>query len=202
MGIMLYGEGRVSQRVMFFATLMVSVGTLLSTTWILAANSWMQTPAGYKLVHGQYEATNWLHAIFNPSFGWRYPHLVVGVLISASWMLVGISAWYLVKRRHLDLARRTVSIGLGTLVVLMPIQIYVGDQLAGFMGVHQPPKLQALEGNWDSDNSGYQIFIVPLQDQQRNAFRPVGARWGGGFGPSAMRSGSGAADIFPTLRRP
>jgi cytochrome bd ubiquinol oxidase subunit I len=139
MGIMLYGEGRVSQRVMFFATLMVSVGTLLSTTWILAANSWMQTPAGYKLVHGQYEATNWLHAIFNPSFGWRYPHLVVGVLISASWMLVGISAWYLVKRRHLDLARRTVSIGLGTLVVLMPIQIYVGDQLAGFMGSTSRP---------------------------------------------------------------
>jgi cytochrome bd ubiquinol oxidase subunit I len=95
-GILLYGDGRVSRGTMFAATVMVAIGTLLSSSWIIAANSWMQTPAGYVLRDGRFEPTNWMDAIFNPSFVWRWPHMVVAVLISASFFVAGIGAWYLV----------------------------------------------------------------------------------------------------------
>jgi len=97
LGLLVYGEGRISKRMMMFSTCMVSLGTTLSVTWILVANSWMQTPAGYKRVHGQFQPVNWVHVIFNPSFGIRFVHMFIGVLIAASWFIAGISAWYFVK---------------------------------------------------------------------------------------------------------
>src|SRR3989440_3731346 len=117
-GIMLYGEGRVSKHVMCIANCMVALGTLLSTTWILASNSWMQTPVGYALVNGQFRPTNWIAAIFNPSFMYRFPHILLGVLLAASLLVTGTAAWYLLKRRHLEFARRTLSLGLGLLSIL------------------------------------------------------------------------------------
>jgi hypothetical protein len=92
LGLLVYGDGRVSKRVMMFSTCMVSLGTLLSVTWILVANSWMQTPDGYKEVAGQFQPTNWLHVIFNPSFGIRFVHMLVGALIAAAWFIAGVSA--------------------------------------------------------------------------------------------------------------
>jgi len=168
LGIMLYGEGRVSKRMMFFAICMVSLGSLLSTTWILSANSWMQTPAGYTLTNGQFRPTDWLAAIFNPSFIYRYPHVLVGVLTSAAFLITGTGAWYLLKRQHLEFARSTFSLGLGIISILIPIQLYLGDTLAVAMGGFQPAKIFALEGNWDSTNTGYNLFVIPNQDQQRN----------------------------------
>jgi cytochrome bd-type quinol oxidase subunit 1 len=117
-GILLYGEGRVSKRVTFLATCMVALGTVLSATWILASNSWMQTPAGYTLVNGQFRPSNWIAAIFNPSFLYRFPHLLLGVLLAASFVVTGISAWYLLKRTHLEFACRTFSLGLGVISIL------------------------------------------------------------------------------------
>ena len=97
LGLLVYGEGRVGKRTMMFATCMVSLGTILSVTWILVANSWMQTPAGYKQVDGQFQAVDWLHVIFNPSFGIRFVHMLVGALIAAAWFIAGVSAWYLLS---------------------------------------------------------------------------------------------------------
>lgn len=168
LGIMLYGEGRVSKRVMLLAISMVSLGTLLSTTWILSANSWMQTPAGYRLVNGQFQASNWMAAIFNPSFTYRFPHILIGVFISASFLVTGTAAWYLIKRQHLEFARRTFSLGLGIISILIPLQIGVGDLLAKAMGGFQPAKSLAIQGNWDNTNTGYNLFIIPDQENQRN----------------------------------
>ncbi len=168
LGIMLYGEGHVSKRVMFGAICMVSLGSLLSTTWILSANSWMQTPAGYTLVNGQFRPTDWLAAIFNPSFVYRYPHVLVGVLTSAAFLVTGTSAWYLLKRQHLEFAQRTFSLGLGIISLLVPLQLYLGDTVATAMASFQPAKVIALEGNWNSTNTGYNLFIVTDQNQQRN----------------------------------
>ena len=98
---------------MFLSTVMVSPGTVLSSTWISAANSWMQTPAGFDVVHGQLEPTDWIRVIFNPSFLWRRPHLLAAVLISASFFVAGITTWYLVKGRAKGFSRRSMSIAFG-----------------------------------------------------------------------------------------
>ncbi|MFD3588151.1 cytochrome ubiquinol oxidase subunit I [Streptomyces sp. NPDC058683] len=172
-GIMLYGDGRVKPRTMALASWMVAAGTLLSTTWILSANSWMQDPAGYTEADGQFQVTDWWQVLLNPAFGYRFPHMLIAVLISASWFVAGISAWYLVKRRAsaLPFARRTLSVALGVLAILMPVQLYVGDATAVFMGGHQPAKLQAFEGNWKTDNNGYNLVVIPDTDKGKNDFR-------------------------------
>jgi cytochrome bd ubiquinol oxidase subunit I len=169
LGLLIYGDGRISQRVMLFSACMVSLGTLLSVTWILAANSWMQTPAGYSLVNGQFLPRDWAQVILNPSFGWRTIHMLVGVLVSAAWFVTGISAWYLVRSLHLDVARRGLSIGLGAAAILIPVQMYLGDSVAAdYVIPYQPPKLEALEGNWTSTNTGWNILLWPDQSAARN----------------------------------
>jgi cytochrome bd ubiquinol oxidase subunit I len=168
-GIMLYGEGRVREGVILASTIIVAIGTLLSTTWIIAANSWMQTPAGYKIVNGQFVPTNWVRAIFNPAFVWRYPHMLLAVLISASWLIAGIAAYYLIKGRAAQFARRTLSLALGVIFLLLPVQLDVGDHVAGdVVGKYQLPKLEAMEGNWGSTNTGYNLFVIPDMSQQRD----------------------------------
>src|SRR5712692_4511214 len=168
LGIMLYGEGRVSQRVMFIANCMVALGTLLSTTWILAANSWMQTPAGYAQVAGQFQPTDWMAAVFNPSFTYRFPHMLLGVLVSTGFLIAGTSAYYLLKSKHLEVARHTFSLSLGVISVVLPLQFYMGDTLAVAMFGFQPSKLEALEGNFNSTNTGWNVFVIPDQANQRN----------------------------------
>jgi cytochrome d ubiquinol oxidase subunit I len=167
-GVLLYGDGRVRQATMFAATVMVSIGTLLSSTWIIAANSWMQTPAGFVVRNGRFEPTDWVDAIFNRSFVWRWPHMVLAVLISAAFFVAGIGAYYLVKDRALPFARRSVSIALGVAAMLVPVQIFVGDHTAGAVLPYQLAKLEALEGNWTSGNTGYVLFAIPDQQAQRN----------------------------------
>ncbi|TQF01626.1 cytochrome ubiquinol oxidase subunit I [Kitasatospora acidiphila] len=172
-GVMLYGEGRVKPRTMALASWMVASGTLLSTTWILSANSWMQDPAGYTETAGQFHPGDWMTILLNPAFTYRFPHMLLAVLISASWFVGGISAWYLVKQRRaaFPFARRCLSIALGVLAILMPIQFYYGDATAGFMAQHQPAKLQALEGNWQTDNNGYNLVVIPDTGQGKNDLR-------------------------------
>jgi cytochrome d ubiquinol oxidase subunit I len=167
-GILLYGDGRVGRPTMFAATVFVAIGTLLSSSWIIAANSWMQTPAGYALVDGRFEPTNWLDAIFNPSFAWRWPHMVLGVFISAAFLVVAIGAYYLVKGRALPFARQSVSIGLGVAAILVPFQVFVGDSVAGAVLPLQLSKLEALEGNWTDGNTGWNLFVIPDEQAQRN----------------------------------
>jgi cytochrome d ubiquinol oxidase subunit I len=167
-GILLYGDGRVRRGTMFVATVMVSIGTLLSSTWIMANNSWMQTPSGYKVVNGQFQPTNWAKTIFSPSFIYRWPHMVLAVLVSASFFVAGIGAYYLVKGRALPFARRTVSIALGVAAILLPVQVFVGDQVAANELPGQLSKLEAVEGNWSQANTGWNLFAIPDQQAQRN----------------------------------
>jgi cytochrome bd ubiquinol oxidase subunit I len=166
-GVLLYGEGRVKPRTMFIATIMVTIGTVLSSTWIIANNSWMQTPSGFVVRHGRFVPTNWLHVIFSPSFIWRWPHMLVAVLIAAAFFVAGIGAWYLVKGRALPFARRSVSIGLGLAAILMPLQLFLGDHVASHEFPYQPSKAAAAEGNWSRPSTGWILFALP--DQAANA---------------------------------
>jgi len=168
-GIMLYGDGRVSQRMMFVSTCVVALGTMMSTFWILSANSWMQQPAGFKISGGEFTPSDWGAAIFTQAFWWRFPHMVLAVLISAAWLIAGIAAYYLLKGRVRSFARRTLTMSLGVLAVLLPLQLQIGDHVASHMAKVQPAKLQAWEGNWNSTNTGYNVFVVPNMDQQRNS---------------------------------
>jgi cytochrome d ubiquinol oxidase subunit I len=172
LGLLIYGEGRISRRMMMFSTCMVTLGTTLSVTWILVANSWMQTPSGYKVVNGQFQPVDWLHVIFNPSFGIRFIHMLVGVLLTAAWFIAGISAWYFVKGRHLPVARRGLSVALGVLVVALPLQMFLGDTAAGsYVAKYKLPELIAMEGNWNSTNTGENLIVIPKPSAERNTWQ-------------------------------
>jgi cytochrome d ubiquinol oxidase subunit I len=177
LGLLVYGEGRIGKRMMLFSTCMVTLGTTLSVTWILVANSWMQTPAGYKVVRGQFQPVNWIHVIFNPSFGIRMIHMLVAVLIAAAWFIGGVSAWYFVKRRHLPIARRGLSIALGALAVILPLQGFIGDTVVGYVAQDKTPQFEAQEGNW-KPNTGYNIFEIPNQAGPSNHWQ-VSIPWMG-----------------------
>lgn len=172
LGIMLLGWNRVSRGVHFFATCMVALGTLISSTWILGANSWLHTPTGYSVRNGQFYIVNWWHAVFNPSFFIRYPHMLMASMFSASFLIAGISAWYILKKRNLDFAKTCFSISLGVITILIPLQMWVGDTLYAKMSVYQPAKTQALEGFWeDTPNAPYLLFVYPDQQKQKNTIQ-------------------------------
>jgi len=170
-GIMLYGEGRVSNKVTMFANIMVALGTLLSTTWILAANSWMQTPTGFVRVHGQFQPKDWVSVLFNPSFPHRFFHMLFAVLIAATWLIAGISAYYLARGRYRPFARRSFSVAMGILVILLPWQLFIGDNVASTMFRYQPDKLITLEGNYNSRNSGFNVLVIPDPQAGKDIFQ-------------------------------
>ena len=149
-GIMLFGWGRVRPALHFFSTVMVVVGTLISAFWIIAANSWMQTPTGYVMIDGKVHAESWWDAIFNPSMPLRYAHMVLASYVSAMFVIAGVSAMHLLLKRHQELARRALSISVLLAAIFAPLQIVVGDMSGLIVEKHQPMKLAAMEGRWDT----------------------------------------------------
>jgi cytochrome d ubiquinol oxidase subunit I len=173
LGIMLFGLHRVGPKLHFFATCMVALGTVLSASWILSANSWMQTPDGVDLVNGHIVVNDWLKAIINPSWPYRLPHMLVAAYITGSFLVAGVGAWYLLRGEHEAFARRTVSLGTAFAVVLIAIQVFVGGTLYGKMLHYQPTKMQAAEGFWEMQSQSpapLNWIIVPDQEHQRNRF--------------------------------
>lgn len=174
LGIMLFGESRVGPKLHFFATCMVALGTAISTSWILAANSWMQTPDGVRLENGRLIVTDWLKVIVNPSWPVRLPHMLLAAYLTGAFLVSGVSAWYLLRRRETAFARRTLSLGMGAACILIPIQVFVGDHVGSTLVKYQPAKLQAAEGWWDKQTPSpmpYLWIIVPDQSGQRNLFQ-------------------------------
>jgi cytochrome d ubiquinol oxidase subunit I len=174
LGIMLFGESRVGPKLHFFATCMVALGTTLSTAWILSANSWMQTPDGVAWDHGRLVVTDWWRVIVNPSWPVRLPHMLLAAYLTAAFLVSGVSAWYLLRRRETAFARRTLSIGMGAACILIAVQVFVGDRVGTVLVKYQPAKLEAAEGWWDKQTPSptpYLWVIVPDQAQQRNRFQ-------------------------------
>ncbi|WP_104203523.1 cytochrome ubiquinol oxidase subunit I [Billgrantia saliphila] len=171
LGVLLFGRGRVPQGVHLFAAIMVALGTFISTFWILAANSWMHTPAGVELVDGTFRVTSWIDAIFNPSFPFRFAHMAMASFITGGFVVAGVSAWYLLIGRDVEANRKALSMCLWMLLVLTPTQALVGD----FHGLntfeHQPVKLSAMEGNWETRRGApFLVFALPDQEAQQNRF--------------------------------
>ncbi|MCW8279109.1 cytochrome ubiquinol oxidase subunit I [Pseudomonas sp. PCH199] len=174
LGIMLFGMGRVGPKLHFFATLMVALGTTISAAWILAANSWMHTPHGvvYDAIAGKFEVIDRLQVIFNPSYLVRLPHMLLAAYIAVSFFIAGVAAFYLLRQRHLDFARRTLSLSLGFGSIAIAAQLSLGDTLAFRMADYQPAKFQAMEGYWEpTANAAYLLFITPNQQEERNGIQ-------------------------------
>lgn len=171
LGILLFGWDRVSPRVHFFATCMVALGTLASTFWILAANSWMQTPAGYVIENGKAVVDSWWAVIFNPSFPYRLAHMVTASFLTGAFFVLGVGAWHALKGREPDFARTHLKLGLGLALVLAPLQILIGDAHGLNVREHQPLKVAAMEGLWDTSRGAPMLlFAIPDSKREENRF--------------------------------
>jgi cytochrome d ubiquinol oxidase subunit I len=171
LGIMLFGRKLVPPWAHFFAALMVALGTLFSSFWILAFNSWMQTPQGHELVDGRFVPASWLAIIFNPSFPYRLAHTVTGFYLTTAFAVLGVTAWHLKRARHVAEAQRVVSMTVTFVAIFVPIQIIAGD-LHGINTLHhQPVKLAAMEGLWDTQaRAPAVLFALPDEKAERNRF--------------------------------
>ncbi|HEY6028170.1 MAG TPA: cytochrome ubiquinol oxidase subunit I [Pseudolabrys sp.] len=150
LGILLFGRKLVPSWAHFFAALMVAFGTLLSSFWILATNSWMQTPVGYKMVDGRFVPADWTAIVFNPSFPYRFAHNVTAFYITTGFVVLGVAAWLLRRGRAVEESRLMIRMALDLLIVLVPLQVFLGD-LHGLNTLeYQPAKIAAIEGRYDT----------------------------------------------------
>ena len=163
LGVMLFGEKKVGPGLHFFATLMVAIGTLISATWILAVNSWMQTPAGYSINDvGQFVPEDWWAIIFNPSFPYRFVHMVLAAYLTTAFVVGGIGAWHLLKDSSSRGARVMFSMALWMATLVAPLQIFAGDMHGLNTLEHQPAKIAAMEGHYDTEvGASLILFGVP-----------------------------------------
>jgi cytochrome d ubiquinol oxidase subunit I len=150
LGVLLFGRRLVPTWAHFFAAIMVAFGTLLSSFWILATNSWMQTPQGYKIVDGRFVPVDWMAIIFNPSFPYRLLHNVTAFYITTAFVVMGVGAWLLRRGRTADGARMMMRMALNLLIILVPLQIFLGDQHGLNTLEYQPAKVAAIEGRYDT----------------------------------------------------
>lgn len=165
LGIMLFGTNRVPKKVHFAATIVVAVGALLSAFWILAANSWMQTPAGYAVNEaGQYVPADWLKIIFNPSFPYRLVHMVLAAYLATAFLVGAAGAYHLLRGRNGPLVRTMFSMAMWMAAIVAPIQLFVGD-LHGLNTLeHQPAKVAAMEGHFEAEQRGAPLVLFGWPD--------------------------------------
>lgn len=179
LGVMLFGWNRVGPKLHFAATILVCIGTIISAFWIMSANSWMQAPAGYQIVNGKYQVTSWLQAIFNPTFLPRFTHMVFASLVTTCFVVAGVSAWYLLRKRYEAIAKPCFSFALIAAVILTPIQIVLGDNVGLHVLKNQPLKTAAMEGIWNTQAGAPLIlFAIPDVKNARNLYQisiPKGA---------------------------
>ena len=181
LGVMLFGWNKVGPRLHFLATFLVAFGTTLSSFWILSANSWMQTPQGAHIdpVLGSYVPDDWWAIIFNPSFPYRLSHMLTASFLTTAIFIAGVSAYYVLSGKHKALAAKSQSIALWAVLVLAPLQIFIGDQHGLNVLEHQPIKVAAMEANWDRQaGAPLLLFALPDSKLEKNHFEisiPKGA---------------------------
>ena len=171
LGVLLFGRQLVPPGAHFVAALMVALGTLFSSFWILAANSWMQTPAGYEIIDGRFFPKDWLEIVFSPSFPYRLAHTVVGFFVTTGFVVVGVAAYLIRKGRSVAEGRVMLSMTFWLLTGLVPLQILLGDQHGLNTLEHQPAKLAAIEARWDTERRvPLTLFAIPDPASESNRF--------------------------------
>ena len=171
LGVMLFGMNRVGKKLHYVATLMVAGGTFISAFWILSVNSWMQTPVGYEIgANGQYlPGDSWVEIIFNPSFPYRLVHTVLGAYITTAFVVGAVGAWHLLKDRTNLHARKMFSMAMWMAALVVPVQIVAGDLHGLNTMEHQPQKVMAMEGHYESHPDGAPLYLfgIPNDEEQR-----------------------------------
>ena len=171
LGIMLFGWDRVGRKAHFGATLLVATGTLISTFWILASNSWMQTPQGFTVENGHVVPLDWMKIIFNPSFPYRLAHMAIAAFIVGALLVAATGAWHLLRGRRDPAVKTMFSMALWLLLVLAPIQALVGDQHGLNTRKYQPAKIAAIEGLWETEHGGTALNLIGFPDMQAEVTR-------------------------------
>lgn len=172
LGIMLFGWGKVSARMHFVSTCIVALGTLISAFWILSANSWMQTPQGYSIGEdGRLFPLNWLEIIFNPSFPYRFMHMVTAAYLSTAFVVGGVGAYYLWKKRHVSHAKIMLGMAVMMAALVAPLQLVIGDSHGLNTLEYQPAKIAAIEGIWNTQKGApLLLFAWPDQKEEKNLY--------------------------------
>ena len=171
LGVMLFGYRRVPGWMHTGATVLVAVGTTTSAFWILALNSWMQTPAGFEMRDGVAHATDWFAIIFNPSFPYRLAHMVTASAVTVSFLVAGLSAFRWLRGDHAPAVASALRTGVVMAAVLAPLQAFLGDQHGLNTLEHQPQKVAAMEGNWVTQRDvPMLLFAIPNEAERRNDF--------------------------------
>jgi cytochrome d ubiquinol oxidase subunit I len=173
LGVMLFGWNKVGPTLHFIATLMVAIGTLVSATWILASNSWMQTPQGFELVNGKVIPVDWLKIIFNPSFPYRLVHMVIAAYLATALFVSAAAAWQLLRGKNNPAVRKMMSMGLWLILLIAPLQVVIGDMHGLNTLKHQPAKIAAIEAHWENKGSEPTPLVLlawPDMQQEKNHF--------------------------------
>ncbi|WP_319534476.1 cytochrome ubiquinol oxidase subunit I [uncultured Vibrio sp.] len=173
LGVMLFGWNRVGEKLHFFATSMVALGTIISTFWILASNSWMQTPQGFEIVDGRVVPVDWFEVIFNPSFPYRLMHMGVAAFLSTALFVGASAAWHLLKGNRSSAVKKMFAMSLGMLVIVAPIQALIGDMHGLNTLKHQPAKIAAIEGHWsnaDGEPTPLILFGFPNMETEKTEY--------------------------------
>jgi cytochrome bd ubiquinol oxidase subunit I len=172
LGIMLFGWERVNPKIHYFATIMVAFGANLSTFWILIANSWMQSPAGGEMVNGKFVVEDYFQAMFNPFVAKSVSHMFLATLETSLFVIGGISAWYILNRRHEAFFARSLKIAVAVAIAVAPLQIYVGHLSAEQVAQYQPTKLAAMEAKWETSPAGkpaaWSVLALPNNKTEQN----------------------------------
>ncbi len=171
LGIMLFGREKVSPAVHAFSSFMVALGTALSAFWILAANSWMHTPAGHEIRDGIAYPLEWFAIIFNPSFPYRFAHMFTACYLTTSVVVLAVGARYLLANIFEQEAKTMLRMGLGMVAILAPLQLWIGDMHGLNTSQHQPAKIAAMEAHWDGDKPApVVLFALPNNATESNDF--------------------------------
>jgi cytochrome d ubiquinol oxidase subunit I len=172
LGIMLFGWKRVPPAIHLLATCMVALGASLSAFWILVANSWMQTPAGIHLENNRVVVDSYFDAIFNKNMPWGVLHLWFACLATSLFVIGGLSAWFILKRRNTDFFLKSFKLALTGVIFVVPIQIYLGDASGQHVFANQPAKGAAIEAHWITNQEGkgadWHLLVWPNPAEQKN----------------------------------
>ncbi len=203
LGIMLYGWDKVGRRLHFVATACVAIGTLFSAFWIIAANSWMQTPAGFEIRDGLFHAVDWVEVIFNPSFPSRLMHVVAAAYLTTGFAVVGAAGWLWLRNRDDAETRVMRRMGIGMIVLLAPLQMLIGHESGIVTEEYQPAKVAAMEGWWRT-RAGQPslLFALPDQEGERNRLEVGIPRIGSWVVAGDMNAELQGLDAFAPEERP
>lgn len=201
--VMLLGRNRVSPRMYFFACCMVSLGTLFSSFWIMASNSWMQVPVGHTIVDGKIIPADWQEILFGPIQLVRWPHMLLSAFLTTAMCVAATGAWYLLRHVHRDEGRLMLRWGLALAAVLIPFQIWFGHLAGEYTRTHQPAKFAAMEGRWTTEQPAAEVLIaLPDEANERNRFALTIPKLGSFIASGDWTSREVGLKEFPRADRP